>query len=313
MYHAPRVTRLLALIGIIGISFSAIFVRLAGVSPSTAAIYRTGYAIPLLLLGWILTRRSDHRPRLNRWLALLAGGLLGVDLTVWHRAIEHIGAGLATVLGNTQIVFVAILAWLLHGEKPSPTARVTVPLVFAGVILISGLGRADAYGARPLLGVLFGILTGITYSGFLILFRYSNRGRVPSVGPLLDATVGAFVASFALAPLDPHLDLRFHWPAHGWLIALALVAQVGGWLLITSALPRLPALDTSVMLPRPADGDRPVGLPHLFRRSLHDSVDRGGDGHRRRRDSLGAGKYRPEAAGRRSMNISGNPVARFRS
>ena len=35
---------------------------------------------------------------------------------------------------------------------------------------------------------------------------------------------------------------------HGWLIALAVVAQVFGWLLITVALPRLPALDTSVLL-----------------------------------------------------------------
>ena len=38
------------------------------------------------------------------------------------------------------------------------------------------------------------------------------------------------------------------WPAHGWLLLLALSSQVLGWLLITVSLPRLPAALTSVTL-----------------------------------------------------------------
>ena len=38
------------------------------------------------------------------------------------------------------------------------------------------------------------------------------------------------------------------WPAHGWLVLLALTSQVLGWLLIASSLPRLPAALTSVTL-----------------------------------------------------------------
>lgn len=38
------------------------------------------------------------------------------------------------------------------------------------------------------------------------------------------------------------------WPAHGWLLTLALSSQVVGWLLLTSSLPRLPAAITSVLL-----------------------------------------------------------------
>jgi drug/metabolite transporter (DMT)-like permease len=38
------------------------------------------------------------------------------------------------------------------------------------------------------------------------------------------------------------------WPAHGWLLALAVGSQVIGWLLIAIALPRLAALETSVLL-----------------------------------------------------------------
>ena len=44
------------------------------------------------------------------------------------------------------------------------------------------------------------------------------------------------------------VDLAPSWPAHGWLVTLALTSQVVGWLLIAVALPRLPASLTSVAL-----------------------------------------------------------------
>jgi len=241
-------TRILAILGVVGISFSAVFVRLADVSPSTAAIFRAAYAIPPLAIAWMIVRRRDQRSTRERLVAFVAGLCLALDLFVWHHAIRVIGAGLATVLANTQVVFVGLLAWLIHHERPSTTALRTIPVVFVGVALISGLGRPDAYGSNPLAGAALGVLTGIAYSGFLLIFRRSNRRLAPPAGPLLDATIGALVGSVALSPLDPHTSFAFAWPAHGWLIALAIVAQVAGWLLIASALPRLPALETSVLL-----------------------------------------------------------------
>jgi drug/metabolite transporter (DMT)-like permease len=38
------------------------------------------------------------------------------------------------------------------------------------------------------------------------------------------------------------------WPAHGWLLTLALTSQVAGWLLIGYALPRLPAVETATII-----------------------------------------------------------------
>jgi drug/metabolite transporter (DMT)-like permease len=48
--------------------------------------------------------------------------------------------------------------------------------------------------------------------------------------------------------LDGGLDLAITFPAHGWLIALALTAQVFGWLLIGHALPRLPAVEIATII-----------------------------------------------------------------
>lgn len=241
--------RLIILLGTVAISFSAIFVRQAEVSPSTAAFFRATYALPVLFAIWLAVRRHDHRTGRERGLAFFAGIILALDFTFWHRAIELIGAGLATVLGNTQVAFVGIVGWLVLRERPSRIALVIVPVMFGGVVLISGLGRADAYGSDPVMGAIYGVLTGITYAGFLLLFRNSNqRALAPAAGPLFDATAGAMFGSLIFAITDPRFSLSWSWPEHGWLITLALVSQVFGWLMISASLPRLPALETSVVL-----------------------------------------------------------------
>jgi drug/metabolite transporter (DMT)-like permease len=197
---------------------------------------------------WKVLRRSDRRSGGARWLAFASGIFWGVNLIVWHRAIALIGAGLSTVLANVQVVFVGIAAWVLYREKLRVYAVVTIAVVFMGVGLISGLGRPDAHGADPIAGAIFGVLAGMCYAVFLLTFRASNRDLVPSVGPLLDATLGAALASLAWGLLDGSLGVAIGWSSHTWLLVMALVPHVGGWLLISTALPRLPALDTSVML-----------------------------------------------------------------
>lgn len=241
-------TRLAALLGVLSISFSAIFVRLADVSPSTAAFFRAGYAIPALFLIWGLVRGQDYRSTRDRQVAFASGLFLAMDLAFWHQSIGLIGAGLATVLVNIQVVFVGLAAWAVYRERPTGLALFTIPAIFGGVALMSGLGRPDAYGDDPLGGVIFGIFSGVAYALFLLVFRASNRGLAPSAGPLLDATVGVAVGSLIAGLVDPGFDLGLSWPAHGWLLGLALSVQVVGWLLIGAALSRLPALETSVML-----------------------------------------------------------------
>jgi drug/metabolite transporter (DMT)-like permease len=240
--------RFLAVAGIVAISFSAVFVRLAEVSPVTTAWYRNALAVPVLVAIWLAVRGRDGRSPGLRLMAGLAGMFLALDLTLWHNSIEAIGAGLATVLANTQVAFVGVFAWLLHRERPTGLAFATIPVVFLGVALISGLGREGAYGDDPMAGAALGVGAGVAYTGFLLVFRASNRGLAPAAGPLLDATVGAAVGSLLAVGTDGDFTFRLSWEEFGWLLALAMVAQVAGWLLIAEALPRLPALETSVLL-----------------------------------------------------------------
>ena len=236
-----------ALLGAAAISFSAIFFALADVGPFTGAVYRAAYAIPVLFVLWRRVRGDDRRGRRARWLAFASGVLLGLDWVAWHIAIDHIGTGLATLLANCQVVVVALLAWALFGERPSRYVAVAVPVVLAGAALVSGLGRGDAFGDDPLAGTAWGALAAFAYAGFILGYRRSNRVQSPTVGSLFDATVGAGLATVLAAPFFGGITAP-SWPAHGWLLSLAVVSQVGGWLAIGYALPRLPAAETSTFI-----------------------------------------------------------------
>jgi drug/metabolite transporter (DMT)-like permease len=240
---------LLAVGGALAIAWSSILVRLADVSPSTAAIFRCAYALPLLgLLAWLEDRRLGGRTMRERRLALTAGLFFAADLIFWHHSIANVGAGLATVLGNLQVFFVPLAAWAVLGEHPGRRVLGALPLVAIGVVLVSGVLESGAYGEDPVRGVVFGVSTGVAYAGFILVLRAGSADLRRPAGPLFDATAVSAVACVAAGLVIGDADLVPSWPAHGWLLTLALTSQVLGWLLISTSLPRLPAAITSVLL-----------------------------------------------------------------
>jgi drug/metabolite transporter (DMT)-like permease len=81
------------------------------VPPSTAAFYRCAYAVPpLLAIALWERRRYGSRGFRSRTLAWIAGAFFAADLILWHHSIAGVGAGLATVLGNVQVVLVPLAA-----------------------------------------------------------------------------------------------------------------------------------------------------------------------------------------------------------
>src|SRR4051812_41844179 len=248
MHVLDRRPELGALAGAVAIAFSGILFRYADVSASTGAFFRCFYALPVLaVIGIVEDRRLGPRTRRARMFAWLAGAFFAADLVLWHHSIDYVGAGLATVLGNTQVLMVGLLAWALLNERPSNRALVAIPLAFGGVVLISGVLEAGAYGDNPGLGVVLGMLTGVAYSGFLLALRQGSSGN-RAAGPLFDATLASAAGCLAIGLVGGDFDPFPDWAAQGWLVVLALSSQVLGWLLIAVSLPRLPAVGSSLLL-----------------------------------------------------------------
>ena len=236
-------------LGALVIAFSAILVDLADVTPATAAVYRCAYALPVLgAMAWWEHRRFGPRSARERWLAAAAGLLFAVDIMVWHYAIKDVGAGLATVLGNLQVVIVPFLALALLGEKVPRRILAALAPVCGGVLLVSGALEHGAYGVNPARGALLGIATGVAYSAYLLVQRQGSMDLRRPAGALFEMSLVAAAISLGFGLVIGVDDLAPTWPSAGWLITLALTSQVVGWLLITFSLPRLPAALTSRIL-----------------------------------------------------------------
>jgi drug/metabolite transporter (DMT)-like permease len=240
---------LTAILGAACISSSAILVTLADVSPVTTAFFRCALALPVLApLAVLEQRRLGPRPLASRRTAVLAGLFLAVDLVLWNHAIADVGAGVATVLGNLQVLFVAAFAWLVLRERPGGRYLLMLPVVLAGVVLVSGMLGGHTAGLHPLAGVAYGLATSAAYACFLLTLRSTGGHTAHVAGQLADATVGAAVGAIIIGLPLGGIQLAIHWHSFGWLLLLALLSQTAGWLLITASLPRLPAAMSSLLL-----------------------------------------------------------------
>ena len=241
--------RLAALLGATCIAFSGILYRWAEVSPSTGTVFRALFGLPLLgLVAWLEHRRYGGLPARTVRLALLAGTFFAGDLLFWHHAIEAVGAGLATVLGNLQVLVVGVVAWAAFGERPSRATFVALPVVLVGVALISGAVGGAAYGANPGLGVVLGVATALCYASYLLLIRRGGRDLRRPAGPVAIATVSTAAVAVVVGWIGGDLDLTPAPASLAWLALLGLTSQSLGYLLISLSLTRLPAVLTSIIL-----------------------------------------------------------------
>lgn len=249
MVRHDRRTIVAAVAGAGCISSSAILVQLAGEGAVTTALFRCLLALPVL-------ERAGHRRSSSAWpktaqgalRAVLAGAFLAIDLVLWNHCIADVGAGVATVLGNLQVVFVVVIAWLVLKERPSTRILAALPVLAIGVVLVAGLLGQSNFGRHPLAGLAYGIGTSLAYAIFLLVLRNASSGARHVAGPVAEVTAGAAVASLVIGSAVGTMSLAPPWPAIGWLLALAMLSQVAGWLLITSSLPRLPAALSSLLL-----------------------------------------------------------------
>ena len=242
---------LIAMFGGVVVSFASILYAVSNANPLTGAFFRMVYALPFLLLIILFRKTNDSRSTNTRLLAVIAGFAFSLDFLAYHSAVDWIGAGIGTLICNSQVIMVTLGSWWLFGEKPNLSILISLPFVMFGLLLMSGTLDDNAYGKHPARGVAAGIISAIFYSLFLIIYRFANRELAPAVNLQFDSTLGCAFGLLILSflPLqsihvDP-IDFEPNLSTHSWLLMLAILTQVIGWLAIAHSLPRLPAAYTS--------------------------------------------------------------------
>lgn len=247
----PRGDYFKLLIGVVAISFSPLAVKLVAFDTNASAFYRSFYATLFFLALSLLNYKREFYVKHNTWLipSLVAGVFLGADLVVWHKTIVYLGAGPATFLGNSQILFVTLFAALVYREKITKEFYVILAVVMAGLYLLTP--AAGSAVSQPY-GYFLGLIVGFTYAGMLISMRYAKTlsGRTYPEFLSLCALFGSSALMIALYSFGLKNDNIFVWDAKSHIIMAltALLCQTFGWYLINHAITKIPAHEGSLTL-----------------------------------------------------------------
>lgn len=231
------------------ISTTSIFVRWAHVGPTESAFWRMAFGGLMLLV--VLALRGQLRGLQWRdwaWLVLPALAF-AADLWVWHRSIEYIGPGLATLIANFQVFILAVVGVIFYHERLSPRFAFGLLLALLGLWLLVGVDWS-AFTARYRLGVWLGLASGIAYAVYLLSLRRAQLVR-PGLTPMRALCLNSLLCAAILAVAVVAEHGSFVIPdGETWfaLLGLGLFGQVLGWVLIASAMPELPASLVGLLL-----------------------------------------------------------------
>lgn len=231
------------------ISFSAVFVKLAHVGPTASAFYRQFFGGIVLLAVALARRQSLWKGRRPLAFAVVAGLFFSADLFCWHRSIEFIGPGLATIMGNFQVFVMAFVGVAVFKEKATWRFAMSIPLAIVGLFLLVGLDWSHV-GTLYHAGVWFGLATAVTYAGYLLTLRRSQSESVrlaafPNLAIITLITAGLLGISNGVEGHSLAIPDGQTWVS---LVAYGVFCQALGWIVISRALPHVDASRAGLIL-----------------------------------------------------------------
>ncbi len=239
----------MTLCGALGISFAPILVVLSQVAPTPAAVWRFVWALPLLIPLCLIRGGDSFRTRAWIPAAILSGVFFAADMALWHRSIGLIGAGPATLVVNTQVIWIALFGLVVLREPPTRVFWLALPVTFVGLALLSGGDIAGVPREARLPGLAMALCAGVAYAGVLICLRRAGRsaGVAPEAVLLVQlATAGPLLALLAL--FEGTLQVAPRLEQHAWLAVLGFGPQAVAWVLITRGIAGLPGHHGGLML-----------------------------------------------------------------
>jgi drug/metabolite transporter (DMT)-like permease len=219
-------------VGVLAVSAAAIFIRLAEAPAVAVAFWRCALGTAVLLPPAIVRRDRFPRGRLL-YVGMASGVALGAHFGFWISSLDYTSVAASVVLVSTQPVFVAILAYMLFGERTSPLSFAGILAALAGTAVIAGDGSV---GSAAISGNALALVGAVTVAVYVLIGRSSRTG---GVGVLPYSIVVYSAAALTLLPVALLLDAQL-WGYSGetwfWLWAITLGPQIMGHTVFNWAL-----------------------------------------------------------------------------
>lgn len=160
-------------IGIIGISLSAIFVKYSAAPSSVTAAYRLLWTV-LLMTPVVLGKKRylaelRQTDRKTVCLCAVSGIFLALHFTFWFESLSHTTVASSTAIVCTEVIWVALGFTIFMKGHLSRTALISIVITLAGSILIAFSDSAGSHGS------LYGDMLALAAAVFVAVYTLIGR------------------------------------------------------------------------------------------------------------------------------------------
>lgn len=173
--------KLIIVLGVLGASFSAIFVRLSQAPSLVLVFYRMLLATAVLLPFCLIRHRKELREMTKRELLLsaLSGVFLGLHFACYFSSLRYTSIAASVVLVDTEVFFVAVISLILWKKRISKFGWMGIGVAFMGSVLIA-LSDAGG-GSNVLLGDGLALLGAVFVAVYTLIGTVVRRNRSTTV------------------------------------------------------------------------------------------------------------------------------------
>lgn len=230
---------MLALTGGVSYGFLSSFAKqayAAGIStgPLTTMQNLLG-AIFLWLIAWFVRSSSHQLSKMRVFKLLMVGTLSGLTGAFYYLSLAYLPASVAITLLFQFTWLGGLLDFLLEKKRPAGNQLLALLFIIPGTVLAVGLGQQDI-NVLPWQGIAFGLLSAITYTGFL----YCTGRVVPDISPWIRSPIivsGSLLASLVVFPPVYLAEGALGGDLLFWAALMAVFGQVIPTICFTKGVP----------------------------------------------------------------------------
>lgn len=219
-------------------SVGGVVIRSVEAEPWDIVFWRSGGHVlffPLAL--WAFWGRSAYiDARAAGWAALAVAGFIAATLIFHVLAMTSTTVANVLILQSMSPLLVAVLAWVILGERLSASGMAVLALAFGGLLIVVG----GSLGGGGMLGNVYALIVALCSASHVTIVRHHRARNMAAVTLLSGAAAAAIAIPFA----DP---LRLSLEDIGLLVLLGGVQMTLGLTFFLMALRHLPAAEVTLI------------------------------------------------------------------
>ncbi len=234
-------------VGVLAVSFAAIFIRLADAPPLVIAAYRLTIASMILIPIASMKSMKDLKQlsRHDTLLILLSSAFIALHFGLWITSLSYTSIASSVVLVTSHPAFVAVASYFLWGERLNRLTIGGIVVALSGVILINYGGFT--FGSRAIQGDLLALVAGFSMGAYLLIGG-QLRARVNLLSYLTLVYSGAAVMLLIATVVSGYRFVGYSALTYVMMILLALIPQLIGHSSLNLAVRLMPVTLVSVAI-----------------------------------------------------------------